>query len=73
MKWANSKAGKAWEDKEYKFIVRRNPRDLSRIYVLHPAENHYIEIPYQAIGNPAITLWEYKFAIKRIKDKGRNY
>lgn len=55
----------------HKFIVRRDPRDLSRIYVLHPAENHYVEIPYQAIGNPAITLWEHKFAIKRIKDEGR--
>lgn len=52
----------------HKFIIRRDPRDLSVIYILHPTENHYVKVPYRAIGNPAITLWEHKFAVKRIKD-----
>ena len=60
----NRKAG-------YKFTIRRDPRDLSRIYVLHPEENHYLEIPYRAIGNPAITLWEHRLAVKRIREEGR--
>jgi len=55
----------------HKFIIRRDPRDLSIIYVLHPTENHYVKVPYRAIGNPAITLWEHKFAVKRIKEDGR--
>lgn len=58
-------------EREYKFVIRRDPRDLSRIYVLHPTENHYVEVPYRAIGNPAITLWEHKLAVKRIKENGR--
>jgi len=69
-----SSALKPWitaREQEHKFIIRRDPRDLSRIYVLHPEENHYVKVPYRAIGNPAITLWEHKFAVKRIKDEGR--
>ncbi len=54
-----------------KFLIRRDPRDLSRIYVLDPLANHYIEVPYRSISNPAITLWEHKFAVKRIRDEGR--
>lgn len=56
---------------ENKFLIRRDPRDLSRIYVLDPVANHYIEVPYRAISNPAITLWEHRFAVKRIRDEGR--
>jgi len=59
------------KEKGHKFIIRRDPRDLSNIYVLHPEENHYVKVSYGAIGNPAITLWEHKLAIKRIKDEGR--
>ncbi len=63
--WITSK------EQGHKFIIRRDPRDLSRIYALHPKENVYVEVPYQAIGNPAITLWEHKLAIRRIKEEGR--
>lgn len=58
-------------DSKDQFIIRRDPRDLSRIYVLHPLENIYVEVPYRSIGNPAITLWEHKLAVKRIREEGR--
>lgn len=54
-----------------KFLIRRDPRDLSRIYVLDPSANHYIEVPYRSINNPAITLWEHRFAVTRIREEGR--
>jgi putative transposase len=38
-----------------RFIIRRDPRDLSRIYALHPDERSYIEVPYRNLGRPLIT------------------
>jgi putative transposase len=32
-----------------KFIIRRDPRDISRIYVLPPKQNEYIEVPYRTL------------------------
>jgi|SanBayMetagenome_1026888.scaffolds.fasta_scaffold03748_3 putative transposase len=60
-------------DSKNKFVIRRDPRDLSRIYVLDSVENKYLEVPYRSIGNPAITLWEHRLAVKRIKEEGRKY
>ena len=65
--WINSK------DKTDCFIIRRDPRDLSRIYVLHPKESHYLEVPYRNMGRPSITLWEHKESIRRIREKGLSY
>jgi putative transposase len=59
------------ESEKHKFIIRRDPRDLSRIHVLHPKDSQYLEVSYRSIGNPAITLWEHKFAVRRIKEEGR--
>jgi putative transposase len=54
-----------------KFIIRRNPLDLSRIWVLDPDGNRYIEIPYRVISRPALTLWEHRQAMDRLRAKGR--
>lgn len=54
-----------------KFIIRRDPRDLSRIWVLDNSSQNYIEIPYRALSNPAITLWEHRKAIETLRAKGR--
>jgi len=54
-----------------KFLIRRDPRDLSRIYVFDPTAKHYIEVPYRSISNPAITLWEHRFAVACIREDVR--
>ena len=54
-----------------KFMIRRDPRDLSRIWVLDPASSQYLEIPYRSISNPAVTLWEHLQAIKLLKQRGQ--
>ncbi len=54
-----------------KFIIRRDPRDLSRIWVLEPGSNQYLELPYRSISNPAVTLWEHKKAVEKLREKGR--
>lgn len=55
-----------------KFLIRRDPRDISRIWVMDPDSQQYLEIPYRSVGNPAITLWEHRQAIKRLREEGRD-
>lgn len=53
-----------------KFLIRRDPRDLSRIYVLEHQSNRYLEIPYRVLSRPTITLWEQKVALKQLHQQG---
>lgn len=53
-----------------KFIIRRDPRDISRIYVLPPKQNEYIEVPYRTLSYPAVTLWEHKQSLRYLKEHG---
>ncbi|MCW3767806.1 MULTISPECIES: Mu transposase C-terminal domain-containing protein [Paenarthrobacter] len=52
------------------FIVRRDPRDISRIWVLEPDGRHYVEVPYRSIANPPISMWEHRQALARLHDLG---
>lgn len=52
------------------FIIRRDPRDISRIYVLPPKHEEYIEVPYRKLTHPAVTLWEHKESLKYLKQQG---
>jgi putative transposase len=54
-----------------KFLIRRDPRDLSRIYVYLPEEKGYLEVPYRTLSHPAISLFEYRLALKRLRDNGK--
>lgn len=53
-----------------KFIIRRDPRDISRIYVLPPKQNEYSEVPYRTLSYPAVTLWEHKQSLRYLKEHG---
>lgn len=53
------------------FIIRRDPRNLSRVWVLDPETNHYLEIPYRILSNPSVTLWEHKKALEQLRKQGR--
>ncbi len=59
-------------DKYGKFLIRRDPRDLSRIYV-HLPEDGYLEVPYRTLSHPAISLFEHRVALKRLKDNGKQH
>lgn len=58
------------EAKGEKFLIRRDPRDLSRIYVLDPRSERYLEVPYRTLSRPSITLWEHRRALKNLRDRG---
>ena len=51
--------------------TRSDPRDLSRIWVLDPERNTYIEVPVCTLSNPPITKWEHRAALSRVREQGR--
>ena len=54
------------------FLIRRDPRDISRIWVLEPEGQHYLEIPYRTLSHPAVTVWEQRQALARLRQLGRD-
>jgi len=58
-------------DRANPVLIRRDPRDLSRIFVFDAASGDYLEIPYRDLSRPAITLWEHKLARKHLREQRR--
>ncbi|WP_435874864.1 Mu transposase C-terminal domain-containing protein [Nonomuraea dietziae] len=54
-----------------KFVLRRDPRDLSRIWVLDPDGHAYLPVPYRTLSRPPISVWEQRAAIVRLREDGR--
>jgi putative transposase len=54
------------------FIIRRDPRDLSRVWVLDPDTKLYLEIPYRYQSRPSVTLWEHRKAVENLRKQGRD-
>lgn len=50
-------------------LIRSDPRDLSRIFVLDEVNDIYFEVPYRTLSRPTITLWEHKLARKRLREQ----
>lgn len=61
----------ARRDRQPSFLIRRDPRDISRIWVLEPEGQHYLEIPYRTLSHPAVTLWEQRQALAKLRQQGR--
>ena len=53
------------------FIVRRDPRDISKLYFLDPELRDYLEIPYRDQTKPSISIWEYREAERFLLEQGR--
>lgn len=58
------------KDEKRKFLVRRDPRDLSRIYFWDPEEKRYRVIRTKNLARPSITLWELNALRKYLEDRG---
>lgn len=61
----------ARRDQLGRFVLRRDPRDISRIWVLDPDSNVYLEVPYRTVSRPPITAWEQQAATARLREAGR--
>jgi putative transposase len=59
-----------WVGGPRKMIVRYDPRDLSRIYLLAP-DGQYYDLSYRDVRRPPISLWEHRLALKRLREEGR--
>lgn len=54
-----------------KFIVRRDPRDISVVYFFDPDEKCYITVPYKNQSRPVISLFEHRMALNALKERGK--
>lgn len=61
---------RVWIGETEPMIVRYDPRDLSRIYLLGP-DGVYYDLSYRDLRRPPISLWEHRLALKRLRETGR--
>jgi putative transposase len=54
-----------------KFVLRCDPRDISRIWALDPEGTAYLEVPYRTLSRPPISAWEQQAAVARLREQGR--
>ncbi|MFL6335358.1 MAG: Mu transposase C-terminal domain-containing protein [Pyrinomonadaceae bacterium] len=54
-----------------KFIFRRDPRNISRLYFYNPVLKRYSAIPYRNLSHPAASIWELRAAKKYLEAEGR--
>jgi putative transposase len=54
-----------------KFVLRRDPRDISRVWALDPEGEAYVQVPYRTLSRPPISAWEQRAATARLREKGR--
>ncbi|MBB3224465.1 Mu transposase C-terminal domain-containing protein [Pseudoduganella umbonata] len=59
------------EKKRRQFLIRRDPRDISKIYFFDPLSEGYVQIPYRDIGHPPMSAWELKDIQRELREKGR--
>lgn len=53
-----------------RYLVKRDPRDISCIWLFDPHQSSYIELPYRDRWRPPIALWEHKRAIEKARSEG---
>lgn len=67
--WINAKDPDNSKQKR-KFLVRQDPRDISMIFFYDPELKTYFDIPYRHTYQRAMSLWEYRETLRRLKEEG---
>ena len=67
--WINAKEKNG---RRRRFVVRRDPRDLSVVHFFDPELQQYFAVPYRDLSHPAISVWEWREVRRRLKEQGRN-
>ena len=65
-----SDALKPWIERDgppRRLLIRRDPRDLSRIYVHDPDDGGYLEVGYRELSRPPVSIWEHRLARFRLR------
>jgi len=60
------------EGKPLKFLIKRDPRRISPIYLFDPEQKEYFAIPYRDLSRPPMTYWELEASRKRCNEQGVN-
>jgi putative transposase len=69
--WINAlEPGDSTGKRKRKFIVRRDPRDISQVYFFDPQLKQYFTIPYRNTTHPPISVWELREARRKLKEDG---
>jgi len=50
--------------------VKYDPRNISRVFVQRE-NGHWVEARYRELRRPAISLWEYRAALRWLRERGR--
>lgn len=53
-----------------RFVVRRDPRDISRVWFLDPGTGLHHRIATRDLTRPAVSLWEWRAAQQHLRDTG---
>ena len=69
-RWVNAIDAKNRDEKR-KFIVRRDPRDVTRLYFWDPDIRSYRIIGTRDVSRPALSLWELRGLAAYLKRKGQ--
>ncbi|UTW59036.1 transposase [Kordiimonas sp. SCSIO 12603] len=54
------------------FTIRRDPRDISKIFFFCPERLEYHEIPARNLSTPSLSEWQFKWAKKKLTDLGNS-
>jgi putative transposase len=54
-----------------KFIVRRDPRDISTVYFFDPELSQYFAVPYRRLAAPSMSVWELREVRRQLKAEGQ--
>nr|GFD39322.1 hypothetical protein [Tanacetum cinerariifolium] len=49
---------------------KRDPRDISVLYLLEPNTQFYHRVPYRNTSRPSISVWEYRASVRQLKKQG---
>ncbi len=60
------------DEEPRRVLIRRDPRDLSRVYILDSEDGGYIEAPYRELSHPPMSLWEHRLARARLRQRRRS-
>jgi len=65
--WINAESK---NKKKRKFLLKRDPRDISQIYFYDEDIEQYLQVPYRDLSAPSMSIWEYREVRKRLVDQG---
>ena len=55
-----------------RFVVRRDPRDISVVHFFDPELKQYFSVPYRDTSHPPISVWELREVQRRLREQGRD-